>query len=160
MTTATPTSNKLHLVRVFDVREFDYLRNEYLPLVSGCGNICARCGKEHARVYVLSNGDMVGVKCCGKELSGEAKKLEQAMKDTQRIEAKRRMREFMNNAVAQMVREAQYINRTQGYVTEKQLNEIATKLVSHFSGNKQEQLMDRVWRKSMESCGPLRVKNA
>lgn len=41
------------LVRVYDMREYDYDLEQYIPLEKGQGNICERCTREHAKVYVI-----------------------------------------------------------------------------------------------------------
>jgi len=43
------------LVSVYDMRTWDWEREEYIPLQKGEGNICERCGREHAKVYVVEN---------------------------------------------------------------------------------------------------------
>lgn len=60
---------RLRLDHVIEMRTFDFLSNTYLPLVPGEGNICDRCTREHARVYVIEDLDThkqyhVGSTCC------------------------------------------------------------------------------------------------
>lgn len=77
MTTAT--SNEYRLVSVYDMREYDWEREEYIPLIKGEGNICERCGREHAKVYVvehISDGKqhLVGSTCSKKMFGWEPAK--------------------------------------------------------------------------------------
>lgn len=66
MTTATA---KYKLTAIIDLREKDDWTGEIYALQVGQGNICARCGREHAKVYQVVRLDdgkefNVGSTCC------------------------------------------------------------------------------------------------
>jgi len=60
-------ATKPKLVNVFDVREIDWNTGERLPLEAGEGHTCERCGKLHAKVFVVEHEGKtseVGSTCC------------------------------------------------------------------------------------------------
>lgn len=66
MTTATATYK---LTAIIDLREVDEWTGEIYALQVGQGNICDRCGREHAKVYQVVRQDdgkefNVGSTCC------------------------------------------------------------------------------------------------
>lgn len=67
MTTATQATYKL--TGIIDLREKDDWTGEIYALQAGMGNICDRCGREHAKVYQVVRTDdgrefNVGSTCC------------------------------------------------------------------------------------------------
>jgi hypothetical protein len=157
------------LIAVKDMREFDYLRQEYIPLEKGNGNICDRCGREHAKVYVVRSQQekrdyYVGSTCCKKLLNWEPEKediqaLIKQQKDTQKAESKRRMQEFIQNAVLFLVKEAIKINKGQGYILSTQIEQIAQEQAGKaFNGAKQESIADKIIRKFWDTPCQLVVK--
>ncbi|HEX3640189.1 MAG TPA: hypothetical protein VHV10_02745 [Ktedonobacteraceae bacterium] len=146
------------LIAVKDMREFDYLRQEYIPLEKGSGNICDRCGREHAKVYVVNapqeNRDYyVGSTCCKKLLNWEPANEEvqvfmKQQKDTQKAESKHCIQEFIQNAVTTLVKEAVKINKEQGSISHSQIDQMALQQSGQvFSGTKQEILAEKIVRK-------------
>jgi hypothetical protein len=146
------------LIAVRDMREFDYLRQEYIPLEKGDGSICYRCGREHAKVYVVSasqeNRDYyVGSTCCKKLLNWEPANEEVQMfikqqKDTQKAESKRCMQGFMHNAVTILVKEAVKINEEQGSISHSQIDQMALQRAGQvFNDTRQESLAERIVRR-------------
>lgn len=111
MTTAT-TINEYKLVRVFDLREYDWDREEYIPLDKGEGNICERCGREHAKVYVVEDTatgkqHFVGSTCSKKMFGWEPEKAElQAASKAMKEEQKRLAREKYIKTVAMPIAES------------------------------------------------------
>ncbi|OLD84776.1 MAG: hypothetical protein AUF64_00300 [Chloroflexi bacterium 13_1_20CM_54_36] len=69
------------LIEVYDMREIDEISGERIPLDKGEGSICNRCGREHAKVYVVSRDQdakqfCVGSTCCKKLFGWEPEKEE------------------------------------------------------------------------------------
>lgn len=65
----------LKLKEVYDIREIDWFTGERIPYTPGEGATCHRCGKEHARVYVIEDLDTrkvyeVGSTCCKRIFDG------------------------------------------------------------------------------------------
>lgn len=62
------------LLEFYDLREFDFDTGKYLPLRPGEGATCERCGREHAKVYVVQTvtGEVksVGSGCCKRAFEG------------------------------------------------------------------------------------------
>jgi hypothetical protein len=87
------------LIRVYDLREIDEWTGERIPLMAGDGNICNRCGREHAKVYEVKreqDGKLftVGSTCCKKLFGWEPEKAE-----TKRLE--KEARKLAENAAYQ-----------------------------------------------------------
>jgi hypothetical protein len=53
------------LVAFYDLREWDRDLGAYIPLAPGCGNVCARCAREHARVFELEEEGRDGTLAVG-----------------------------------------------------------------------------------------------
>jgi hypothetical protein len=69
------------LTAVYDLREIDEFTGERLPLEPGQGNICNRCGREHAKVYEVEREQdgkkfTVGSTCCKRLFGWEPEKEE------------------------------------------------------------------------------------
>ena len=84
MTTTLESTYKL--ISVYDLREIDEFTGERLPLLAGEGNICNRCGREHAKVYQVRREQdgkefTVGSTCCKKLFGWEPEK-----EETKRLE--------------------------------------------------------------------------
>lgn len=62
------------LLEYYDLREFDFDTGRYIPLSPGTGAICQRCGREHAKVYVVLTVEgtekSVGSGCCKRAFDG------------------------------------------------------------------------------------------
>lgn len=84
------TTSTYKLTAVYDLREVDEFTGERLPLEPGQGNICNRCGREHAKVYEVKREQdgkefTVGSTCCKKLFGWEPEK-----KETKRLEKEAR----------------------------------------------------------------------
>lgn len=62
------------LLEYYDLREFDFDTGRPIPLRAGEGAICERCGREHAKVYVVQTVEgttkSVGSGCCKRAFEG------------------------------------------------------------------------------------------
>ena len=77
----TTLESTYKLIAVYDIREIDEFTGERLPLLAGEGNICNRCGREHAKVYQVRREQdgkefTVGSTCCKKLFGWEPEKEE------------------------------------------------------------------------------------
>lgn len=81
------TTNRPKLVKIYDVRETDWNTGQKLPLTYGEGHVCHRCGRVHAKVYVVEKeGETVevGSTCCKRLFDWEplAEEIQRAMART------------------------------------------------------------------------------
>ncbi len=77
----TVTALTYKLIAVYDIREIDEFTGERIPYTAGEGNICDRCGREHAKVYEVEREQdrklfTVGSTCCKKLFNWEPEKAE------------------------------------------------------------------------------------
>lgn len=165
--TTTVATTQFKLVAISDLREYDYLRQEYIPLEKGEGNICERCGREHAKVFVVrdlattTKDYYVGSTCCKKLLNWEPSKeeiqsVEMIRKNQQKTESQKRMQEFMQNGINALVQWATRTQQTQGYVEHKAIDEKAIQYIATvFTGKKLETLSERLIRKFLCTRCPM-----
>lgn len=88
--TALTTLFTYILTAVYDLREIDEFTGERIPLEPGQGNICNRCGREHAKVYEVKREQdgkefTVGSTCCKRLFGWEPEK-----EETRRLEKEAR----------------------------------------------------------------------
>lgn len=104
------TQSTWKLVRVYDLREVDFFTGKKIPLGEGEGNECNRCGKLHAKVYVVTDSVRtlsVGSTCVKHACNGwepTAQELKSAR--TQAKEASEARREATLVALAQPLADA------------------------------------------------------
>ena len=76
MTTITTTETTTYtLIKVYDLRPWDIDTNSYADIDDDCKSMCSKCGRLHAKVYVVkcdqtSKEFEIGGGCARKHLGG------------------------------------------------------------------------------------------
>lgn len=140
MTTATATYK---LTAIIDLREKDDWTGEIYALQVGQGNICDRCGREHAKVYQVVRVDdgkefNVGSTCCKHLFGGwepEKAAIAQAKKSAKK-QAEEKSHQRMLDIVAPLIDEVRSLKMPRIVVLEEREDRYHTMVIWGVEGSK------------------------
>ena len=140
MTTATATYK---LTAIIDLREKDDWTGEIYALQAGQGNICDRCGKEHAKVYQVVRVDdgkefNVGSTCCKRLFDGwEPEKVAiTAAKKAAKKQAEEKTHQRMLDIVAPIIEEVSALKMPRVTILEEREERYCTTIIWGVEGSK------------------------